>query len=180
MTEAARQSVLDQFRWEGEHADIWRLFADPDSLRLVIDGLVQPWRTAHITRVVGVESRGFLLGGACATALGVGFVAVRKAAGLLPGPKVTVQAAPDYRGERHQLRMQRILGSSDRVLLVDDWAERGSQALGVKELIEACGAQYVGTTVIVDQLPNEIRAALRRLTSLVRAAELERPSDSMT
>jgi adenine phosphoribosyltransferase len=120
--------VLDHFRWEGGRADIWRLFADADAFRLVIDGLVQPWRSASVTRVVGVESRGFLLGGACAVALGVGFVAVRKDAGLLPGPKATVQAGQDYRGNHHRLCMQRILDPADRVLFVDDWAERGSQA----------------------------------------------------
>jgi adenine phosphoribosyltransferase len=172
VTESARRPVLDHFRWEGGHADIWRVFADSDAFRLVIDGLVEPWRSAHITRIVGVESRGFLLGGACAAVLGVGFVAIRKEAGLLPGPKAAVQAGPDYRGERHRLRMQRILDPADRVLLMDDWAERGSQALAAKELVEACGAHYVGATLIVDQLETETRAALQRLTSLLTADEL--------
>jgi hypothetical protein len=105
---------------------------------------------------------------------GVGFVAIRKEAGLLPGPKATVQAGQDYRGERHRLRMQRILDPAERVLLVDDWAERGSQALAAKELVEACGAHYVGATLIVDQLETETRAALQRLTSLLTADELGR------
>jgi adenine phosphoribosyltransferase len=176
VTESARRAVLDHFRWTGGHADIWRVFADADAFRLVIDGLVRPWRNAHITRIVGVESRGFLLGGACAAALGAGFVAIRKEAGLLPGQKINVQAREDYRGERHRPRMQRILDPTDRVLLVDDWVERGSQALAAKELIEACGARYVGATVIVDELATETRAALQRLTSLVAVDELGQPS----
>jgi adenine phosphoribosyltransferase len=75
-----------------------------------------------------IGSRGFLLGTATAVSLAVGFVAVRKAAGLFPGPKVTVQAAEDYRALSHRMRMQAVLDRRDRVLLVDDRAERGSQA----------------------------------------------------
>lgn len=177
MIDAARRAVLDRFRWEGGHADIWRVFADAEALQLVVGGLVAPWRQAGVTRVVGVESRGFLLGGACSTALGVGFVAIRKDGGLLPGPKVWTRAEEDYRGQRHRLRMQRVLTSDDRVLLVDDWAERGSQARGVRELVEACDAQFLGVSLIVDQLTTTTRSALQRVTSLVRADELG-PSDA--
>ena len=178
MTESARRAVLDHFGWDGGHADIWRVFADADAFRLVVDALVEPWRSTHITRIVGIESRGFLLGGACAAALGVGFVAIRKEAGLLPGPKATAQAGQDYRGEHHRLRMQRILDPSDRVLLVDDWAERGSQSLAAKELVEACGAQFAGVTVIVDELTTRTRSALQRLPSLVTADERGPSKDS--
>lgn len=171
-TEAARQALLREFRWEGGHADIWRVFADADALAAVVSGLVAPWRAAGITLVLGIESRGFLLGGAAAVALGTGFVAVRKASGLLPGPKVTVEAAADYRGVRHPLRMQARLDAADNVLLVDDWAERGSQALAARQLVESCGATWAGVSVLVDQLDPDVRAALGRVTMLVQGAEL--------
>lgn len=174
---AARTAVLRHFHWEGGHADVWRVFADAEGLRSVVEGLVAPWTTSGVTRVVGIESRGFLLGGACAVALDVGFVAIRKEDGLLPGPKVTSWSDEDYRRQRHHLRMQRVVGPSDRVLLVDDWAERGSQARAAAQLVGACGATFLGVSIIVDQLGSDIRASLGRVTSVVAAGELGTSAD---
>jgi adenine phosphoribosyltransferase len=172
MTAEARRAFLDRFRWVTGHADVWHVFADADALVAVVDGLVTPWLDRGVTHVVGVEARGFLLGGAAALRLGAGFVAVRKSDGLLPGEKVTVETSADYRERRHHLRMQVVLGPADRVLLVDDWAERGSQARGVRQLVAACGATFLGTSVLVDQLADDVRADLGTVTALVRAAEL--------
>lgn len=173
MTDPGRDAVLEHFRWVEGHADIWRVFAHGAALQQVVIGLVEPWRGKGITRVVGIESRGFLLGAAVAIELGAGFVAIRKSGtGLLPGPKLTTVAARDYRGNEHRLRMQSVLTREDQVLLVDDWAERGSQALAARELVGRCGAVFVGVCLIVDMLPDETRASLGRVTSLVRAEEL--------
>jgi adenine phosphoribosyltransferase len=172
MTSDARRALLDEFRWVSGHADVWRVFADADALAAVVAGLVAPWRYRDVTHVVGVEARGFLIGGAAAVQLGAGFVAVRKSDGLLPGAKATVETAADYRGRRHRLRMQAVVGATDRVLLVDDWAELGSQARGVKQLVGACGATFLGMSVLVDQLADETRAELGTVTALVRAHEL--------
>jgi adenine phosphoribosyltransferase len=172
MTSEARRALLDTFRWVSGHADVWRVFADADALAAVVTGMVAPWRDRGVTHVVGVEARGFLIGGAAAVQLNAGFVAVRKPDGLLPGAKVAADTVPDYRGRRHRLRMQAILGPGDRALLVDDWAERGSQAYGVKQLVAACGATFLGVSVLVDQLASETRADLGTVTALVRAHEL--------
>jgi adenine phosphoribosyltransferase len=84
--------------------------------------------------------------------LGAGFAAIRKSEGLFPGPKLTVPAAHDYRGNSHTLRIQTAsLGEGDRVLLVDDWCETGSQAVAARTLIEAAGAEFDGLACIVDQ-----------------------------
>ena len=168
----ARTALLDRFRWSDGHADVWRVFADADALPAVVAGLVEPWRDRAVTHVVGIESRGFLLGGAAAIALGAGFVAVRKGDGLLPGAKVAVEADDDYRGRRHLLRMQTVLSPQDAVLLVDDWAERGSQARAARRLVEACGARFLGVSVLVDQLTTATRNDLGRVTALVNADEL--------
>ena len=165
--------MLERFRWEQGHADVWRVFSDAAALGAVVDGLAAPWRAAGVTYVLGIESRGFLLGGAAAVALGAGFVAVRKSGtGLLPGPKVRTTAAEDYRGQSHELRMQAVVGRDDRVLMVDDWAERGSQARAARDLVEECGATWLGLSLVVDQLPADARDALGRVTALVRAEEL--------
>lgn len=64
------------------------------------------------------------------------------------------------------------LTSRDRVLLVDDWIETGSQAAAVRELVLACGSSWAGVSVIVDQLTGVRRVVLGPVTSLLRADEL--------
>jgi adenine/guanine phosphoribosyltransferase-like PRPP-binding protein len=78
---------------------------------------------------------------------------------------------PDWRGRRVTFEISLILEPSDRVLLVDDWIETGSQADAVRRAIEICGAEFVGTSVIVDQTTPSRRSALR-VSSLVKATEL--------
>lgn len=178
MSSAGRTAVLERFRWVDGHADVWRVLADGDALAEVVEGLAAPWRRRGVTKVVGIESRGFLLGGATAVALGVGFVAIRKSGtGLLPGPKVRTTAKPDYRQQQHQLRMQAVLDLDDRVLLVDDWIEVGSQAAGARLLVQQCGASWLGVSVVVDQRAAQARSGLGRVTALVQAEELG-PSES--
>jgi adenine phosphoribosyltransferase len=169
---AARNAFLEHFAWEAGHADIWQVFLHGPTLTAVIAGLVEPWRDAGITHIAGVESRGFLLGGAVAEHLGAGFLAVRKSGGILPGRKISIHTAPDYRGISHELRIQDALNFDAVVLLVDDWAERGSQADGVRLLVEQSGARFAGVSLLVDQLDDSMRAKLGRVTSLVRASDL--------
>lgn len=176
MSSLPAAAVLAGFRWEDGHADIWRVFTDPEALGAVIDGLTAPWLSAGMTQVVGLEARGFLLGGACAVRLHAGFVAVRKDGGPLPGPKVSTLAEADYRGNRHRLRMQRRLGPADRVLLVDDWAERGSQARAAADLVAQCGATLLGLSVIVDELSDDVRRTLPWVTAIVQADQLGDPA----
>jgi adenine phosphoribosyltransferase len=151
------------------HADVWRLFDDPTELREIAEQLVEPFR-GDVTKVAGIESRGFILGTAAALALGVGFVPVRKADGLFPGPKAVAEAGTDYRGNRHMLRVQRAaLAEGDHVLLVDDWIETGSQAAAAKRLVEECGAQLVGIATVVTEIAPEAARGLGRLHALVMA-----------
>lgn len=166
-----REDLIARFEWVEGHADVWRLFSDGALFGRIVAALAEPF--PDITRVAGVEARGFILGGAVAAELRVGFVAIRKEAGLFPGEKVFRPANEDYRGTEHVLRMQRdALGENDRVLLVDDWAERGAQALAARELIEELEATFAGLSLIVDQLGEEARERIGRVESLVRAAEL--------
>jgi adenine phosphoribosyltransferase len=171
--ETGRAALLRYFTWDGGHADVWRVFDDGDAFASVIEDLVAPWRGHNITKVCGIESRGFILGGAAAGALSTGFVAVRKRGGLFPGPKLEAAAEIDYRGHRHVLQIQtRSLTTGDRVLLVDDWAERGSQATATRHLVEQCGANLVGLSVMVDQLDSSVRSTLPTITSIIKASEL--------
>jgi len=168
-----REKVLAAFRWVDGHADVWRLFVDAAALAAVVEHLAGVAASTSATKVAGIESRGFILGGAVAVSAGIGFVPIRKEAGLFPGPKVTGRAAADYRGIEHVLRLQQqSLSDRDRVLLVDDWAELGSQALTARRLIEQAGATWAGAALIVDQLQPSRRAELEPVTHIVRADEL--------
>jgi adenine phosphoribosyltransferase len=153
------------------HADVWRLFDDPDLLLEIAEALAAPFR-GHATKVAGIESRGFILGTAAALALRLGFVPIRKQEGLFPGAKATVRTRTDWRGNRHTLRLQRAaLHRGDRVLLVDDWIETGSQALAAKSLIEECEAHLVGVATVVTEAPRETLVALGRTHALMPARE---------
>lgn len=173
MPTTARDLTLEHFRWIGGHADVWAIFRDAKTLAAIVAALVEPFRDERITAVCGIESRGFLLGGAVAVELGVGFVPVRKGEGVFPGDKVARQSSPDYRRLRHTLRLQRSsLGSGDRVLLVDDWIETGSQAAAVRSMVEECGSTWMGCSVIVDQLTDVPKNALGTVRGLLTAQDL--------
>lgn len=166
-----RDELVRRFAWVDGHADVWRLFSDGELFRRIVTGLAAPFRDAD--KVAGIEARGFVLAGAVAAELGVGFVAVRKEGGLFPGEKVSRRTAADYRGQEHLLRLQQAaLDPGDRVVLVDDWAERGAQALATRALVEECGASFAGLSVIVDELQDDVRSRIGRVRSLVSAPEL--------
>jgi adenine phosphoribosyltransferase len=159
--------LLARFRWIDGHADVWRLFYDRDFFPSLVDAMADPFRDSGITKVAGIEARGFILGAAVALDLRAGFVAIRKEGGIFPGKKLTRDTPPDYRQQSTRLRLQRdSVTSNDLVLLVDDWFETGSQALTAKSLIEATGATFAGASVIVDQLEAEVRPLLGRFTAL--------------
>lgn len=172
----AREAVLRTFAWDGGHADIWRVFRDAAALSAVVNGLVAPFRN-QVDAVAGIESRGFILGGAAATALGVGFIPIRKTGALFPGPKAAAATGPDYRGRRNEIVVQRMsIRRHDLVLLVDDWIETGSQVRAAEHLLRRCGAEVAGVAVVVDQLIPSHREPIGPLYALLSADEL--PPDS--
>jgi adenine phosphoribosyltransferase len=154
-------------------SDIWRAFADRELFARVVAAMAAPYRGERYTKVAGVEARGFVLGGAMAAHTGAGFVAIRKQDGWLPGDVAETVTEPDWQGQTHALRLQRgALGSEDRVVLVDDWFETGSQAVAARQLIEGTGATLVGMSIVVDDLSDEARDGLGRLHALLRADAL--------
>lgn len=162
----ARVAIIDG------HADVLGAVADARMLRRCAQALAAPFADADVSKVAGLEARGFIFGVATALELGAGFVPVRKPGGIHPGPKAKLVTAPSWRGESVTLEVQRAaISPDDRVLLVDDWAETGAQALAAKQLIEECGGRYIGLSLLVDQLENETRAALAPVATVADAAE---------
>jgi adenine phosphoribosyltransferase len=168
-----REEFLTHFRWIEGHADMLGLLADGAALAGAVEALAEPFSNQSVTKVAAVEARGFVVGAGVALALGVGFVAVRKRGSIHPGPMAEQMTSADWRGKESLLQVQRsALERADLVLLVDDWAETGSQALAAKSLVEECGASYAGLSLLVDQLPDAARKALAPVHAVVRADEL--------
>ena len=173
------EELIGRIPWVGGHADVWRAFSDAALSPGLIGALAAPYRDSGITKVAGIEARGFILGAAVAAQLGAGFVAIRKEHGLFPGPKLVRTAEPDYRGNRCVLRLQRSsVAAGDRVVLVDDWAEMGSQALAARVLLEEAGATWMGVSLVVDQLTDEVRARLAPVRALLLAEQLGPDGDA--
>ena len=165
--------LVASLRYFDGHSDTLGLFADGGFLRRAAAAVAEPFRDAGVHKVAGIEARGFVLASCVAVELGVGFVAIRKAGSIHPGPKVELVAPPDWRGLETTLRLQHhVVADGERVLVVDDWAETGSKALTARRLIEACGGVYAGVSLLVDQLADEIREQLQPVNAVAFAGEL--------
>ena len=128
--------------------DITTLIADPAGLRATVDGLAAPFRAAGIDKIVGIEARGFILGGAVAHALGRGFVPIRKQ-GKLPAATIGTDYSLEYGADRIEIHADAIQ-AGDRILLVDDLIATGGTALAAIELIRRAGGDLVAAACVVD------------------------------
>jgi adenine phosphoribosyltransferase len=110
--------------------------------------------------------------------LDAGVVPIRKRGALFPGKHLSTTTAPDHRGRTIDLLLQEgVLSGSDRVLVVDDRLEIGSQAKAAIDLIRQAGAHVVGVAVIVDDSDPAVDLQLPRFHPLIRV-ELLGPSAS--
>ena len=141
--------------------DVTALFGDARGFRMAIDQLLHPYAGTPIDKVVGLEARGFILGGAIAHQLSVGFVPIRKK-GKLPGKTVEQAYQLEYGAAVMELHDD-ALQPGDKVLLVDDLLATGGTAEAGIRLVERLGAQVAGCAFIID-LP-ELGGA-RRLRNL--------------
>ncbi|APO87644.1 adenine phosphoribosyltransferase [Marivivens sp. JLT3646] len=128
--------------------DVTTLFSDPRGLRLAIDQLLEPYVGQKIDKVIGLEARGFILGGAVAHQLGVGFVPVRKK-GKLPGKTISQDYKLEY-GEATVEIHEDALEAGERVLIVDDLLATGGTAVAGIKLVEQLGARVVSCAFVVD------------------------------
>jgi adenine phosphoribosyltransferase len=128
---------------------------------MCIDQLLHPYAGRRIDKVVGLEARGFILGGAIAHQLAVGFVPIRKK-GKLPGTTISQDYKLEY-GEAIVEIHDDALQPGEKVLLVDDLLATGGTAEAGIRLIERLGAEIVGCAFIVDLPELGGRALLERL-----------------
>jgi adenine phosphoribosyltransferase len=148
--------------------DITPLLADPVAFGYVVDGLADPFRSAAIKKVVGVEARGFIVATPVAERLQSGFVPVRKAGKL---PWQTAQITYDLEYGTDSLEVHRdAFDPGDRVLIVDDVLATGGTAAATIELVESLGATVVGLSFLIELtfLDGRSRLADRPVESLIR------------
>jgi adenine phosphoribosyltransferase len=128
--------------------DITPLLADPAGLAEVVRRLAEPYLEAGVTKVVGMEARGFLLAAPVALVLGAGVVPVRKP-GKLPREVHALSYDLEYGSATLELHQDAVT-PDDRVLLLDDVLATGGTAAAPRSLLERCGAQVVGLAVLME------------------------------
>ena len=128
--------------------DITTLLKDGPAWRFAVDSLASHYQRERVDLVVGVESRGFIFGGAIAHQLNAGFVPVRKL-GKLPGKTVEIEYELEY--ERDALAMHEdAIGPGQRVLAVDDLLATGGTMAATLRLVEQLGGQVVGVAFMIE------------------------------
>ena len=128
--------------------DITTLLGDPKAFRYAVDALADPFRWAGITKVAGIEARGFILGGAIAHQLGAGFVPLRKR-GKLPGETYAVEYALEYGVDAMEMHRD-ALGDGEKTMLVDDLIATGGTAIAAVELLRRAGADVIAAGFVID------------------------------
>jgi adenine phosphoribosyltransferase len=128
--------------------DIGPLLADGPALSRAVAAMARPFLGEPITKVVGVEARGLILGAPVALALSAGFVPLRKA-GKLPGPTVGVDYDLEYGCDRLEIQAGKLC-PQDRVLLVDDVLATGGTAGAACRLVAQTGAQLAGIVFLLE------------------------------
>ena len=128
--------------------DITPLLADNQGLSAAVDDIANHFMKAGVTKVLGAEARGFLVGAPVAYKLGVGFVPARKP-GKLPRDVYTEKYSLEYGTDVLQIHKDAI-SPNDRVLIVDDLVATAGTAIASAKLIERAGAELVGFSFVME------------------------------
>lgn len=147
--------------------DVTTLFADPRGFRMAIDQLLHPYAGLRIDKVVGLEARGFILGGAVAHQLSVGFVPIRKK-GKLPGAVISEEYKLEY-GEAIVEIHDSAISPGEKILVVDDLLATGGTAEAGIKLIERLGGEIISCAFVVDLPELGGRAKLKAMGMDVHA-----------
>ncbi|MGL4241985.1 MAG: adenine phosphoribosyltransferase [Beijerinckiaceae bacterium] len=128
--------------------DITTLLADARAFRRAIDELVQPYAGSKISKVVGIEARGFILGGAVAHQISAGFIPIRKK-GKLPHETVSIAYSLEYGVDQMEMHKDAVI-RGEKVVLVDDLIATGGTAEAACRLLTQMGAEIVAACFIID------------------------------
>jgi adenine phosphoribosyltransferase len=128
--------------------DITTLLKEPAGLKATIDALSAPYADSRIDAVVGIESRGFILGSAVAQQLGAGFIPVRKP-GKLPAKAIKEVYELEYGKDAIEIHADAI-EKGQRVLIVDDVLATGGTAAATTRLVKQLGGRLHGLAFLIE------------------------------
>jgi adenine phosphoribosyltransferase len=128
--------------------DVTTLLRDPQGFRLAIEQMAAPFTNANIELVVGIESRGFILGSAVADRLGAGFVPVRKL-GKLPSATIKASYALEYGTDSLEMHRDAV-SANQRVLIVDDLLATGGTANAAVSMVKQLGGSIIGIAFLIE------------------------------
>jgi len=128
--------------------DITTLLGDAAALKQAVDQLATPFAQAGVSKVAGIEARGFILGGAIADRLGAGFIPLRKK-GKLPHRTYAVEYALEYGVDSMEMHCDACM-AGERVMLIDDLIATGGTAIAAVKLLRQGGADIVAAGFVVD------------------------------
>lgn len=128
--------------------DITTLLKNATALQQIAEDLTIQYRSQRISKVVGIESRGFILGGTLATRLGAGFVPVRKP-GKLPADCFEVKYNLEY-GTNSLAIHRDAITIGERILIVDDLLATGGTAAATVQLVRQLGGEIAGLDFLVE------------------------------
>lgn len=128
--------------------DVTTLFKNAECLQEMLDALYEQYKDKGITKVVGIESRGFILGAALAARLGAGFIMARKP-GKLPAETIEETYAKEYGTDCIQIHKDAI-DAEDVVLLHDDLLATGGTMAATYRLIQKCGAKKTFINFVIE------------------------------
>ncbi len=128
--------------------DITPLLAHPEGLKAVVDGLASQFADLQVQGVLGIESRGFIVGAPVARALGCGFIPARKPK-KLPAAVYSVEYALEYGTDRIEMHRDAVQ-PGQRIVIIDDLLATGGTALAAAQLIHMAGGTLVGFGFVIE------------------------------
>jgi adenine phosphoribosyltransferase len=128
--------------------DITTLLADARAFRQAIDALVQPFAGSKVSKIAGIEARGFILGGAVAHQMSAGFIPLRKK-GKLPHETVSIAYSLEYGVDQMEMHKDAVV-RGEKVILIDDLIATGGTAEAACRLLTQLGAEIIAACFIVD------------------------------
>ena len=130
--------------------DITTLLRDPMGFKTTIDSLTTPYLDQGIDVVIGIESRGFILGGAVAARIGAGFIPIRKP-GKLPAKAIKETYDLEYGKDVLEIHEDAV-EPGQRVLIVDDVLATGGTAAAATQLVKKLGGELHGLAFLIELL----------------------------
>lgn len=145
---AAIRSIPDYPKKDVIFRDITTLLSNAVAFRSAVDCLVQSLVGRKIDKIVGMEARGFILGGAVAHQISAGFVPIRKK-GKLPYKTLSISYELEYGYDEMEIHEDAVIGG-ERVAFIDDLIATGGTALGAINLIRRLGADVAFAGFVID------------------------------